>query len=90
MRSSSIGAIDMPKKIRVDKKCVPEPGDWVLLRGDIVIACGKDVSKLLDMAQAGKPGELVISKEPRSKYYYFGTVPQGPDPIGKIQMCVRY
>jgi hypothetical protein len=56
------------------------------LKGDTVIACGKDVGRLIDMAQAGKPGELVISKEPRSKYYYFGTVPQGPDPIGKIQI----
>ena len=54
----------------MDKKYVPKPGDWVLLKGDSVIACGRDIERLMDMALADNSGEMVISKEPRSKYYY--------------------
>jgi len=53
------------------KKCVPKPGDWVLLKGDSVIACGRDVKRLMDMALADTSEEMVISKEPISQHCYY-------------------
>jgi hypothetical protein len=42
----------------------PNPGDWVLLKGDKVIACGKDVRRLIRMFERLRSDDLVITKEP--------------------------
>jgi hypothetical protein len=49
----------------------PKPGDWVLLNGDDVVACGRDVKSLIALAGQYTPGALVISKEPVSKHCYY-------------------
>jgi len=53
------------------EKCVPKPGDWVLLKDDNVIACDKDARKIMELAQDYEPGEVVVSKEPISQYCYY-------------------
>ena len=50
----------------------PKPGDWVLLKGDSVVACGRDVGRLIKLADSLESEDLVISKEPISPYCYYG------------------
>jgi len=49
-----------------------KPGDWVLLKDDHVIASNKDASKIIELAQAYEPGEVVVSKEPVSPCCHYG------------------
>ncbi|MEM2870707.1 MAG: hypothetical protein QW379_09900 [Thermoplasmata archaeon] len=49
----------------------PEPGEWVLLRDDEIIACDSDVARLMELARRYSPGEVVISKEPVSQHCYY-------------------
>lgn len=46
-------------------------GEWVILKDDKVIAHDKDIAKILRMADKYKPGEIVISKEPSSKFCFY-------------------
>ena len=48
-----------------------KPGDWVLLKDDCVIASDKDARKIIELAQAYEPGDVVVSKEPVSQYCYY-------------------
>jgi len=48
----------------------PDPGDWVLLRGDKVIAFGKDVKRLIRMYERLGFDDLVLTKEPARLGHY--------------------
>jgi hypothetical protein len=52
----------------------PKPGDWVLLKGDRVVACGRDVKLLIRMYDSLPSKDLVISKEPISPYCYYRSI----------------
>ncbi len=53
------------------EKCVPKKGDWVLLINDNVIACDRDVKKIMEMADRYSKKEVVIAKEPSSSHCYY-------------------
>lgn len=48
-----------------------KPGDWVLLKGDTVIASDPDAARIMKLANELGDDELVISKEPISQYCYY-------------------
>jgi hypothetical protein len=52
-------------------KVETKPGDWVLLKGDHVIASDPDAAKIIMLADKLQDGELVISKEPVSQHCYY-------------------
>ena len=53
------------------KRCNPNPGDWVLLKVDVAIACDHDFEQVFRLSEKYKPGEVVISKEPVSQHCYY-------------------
>jgi hypothetical protein len=53
------------------KRCNPNPGDWVLLKDDVAIACDHDFEQVFRLSEKYKPGEVVISKEPVSQHCYY-------------------
>lgn len=55
----------------MSEKCVPKPGDWVLLKGNSVLACGSDVKALIELAEKHGFEDVVISKEPISQHCYY-------------------
>jgi len=52
-------------------KVETKPGDWVLLKGDRVIASDPDAAKIIMLADQLHDEELVISKEPVSQHCYY-------------------
>jgi tartrate dehydratase beta subunit/fumarate hydratase class I family protein len=48
-----------------------KPGDWVLLKGDSVIASDSDVRKIMEIYDRSGDVDLVISKEPVSRHCYY-------------------
>jgi len=47
------------------------PGDWVLLKGDRVVASDPDAARIMKLADELGDEELVIAKEPVSQYCYY-------------------
>jgi hypothetical protein len=46
-------------------------GEWVIIKDKKIIAHHKDISKILQMAAKFRPDEIIISKEPSSKYCFY-------------------
>ena len=48
-----------------------EPGEWVIIKGDKVIAHNREMKIILELANKYNENEVIISKEPSSKYCYY-------------------
>lgn len=48
-----------------------EPGEWVIFKGDEVVAHNKEMKIILEIASKYSENEVIISKEPASKYCYY-------------------
>ena len=47
------------------------PGDWVILKGDDVIASDGDLMKILKRAEAMEDDDITISKAPRANSIFY-------------------
>jgi|GEM_PF-6043418 len=47
------------------------PGEWVLLKGDEVIAHNRSIREIIRVYQKMKDDNLIISKEPSSQNCYY-------------------
>ena len=52
-------------------KVETRPGDWVLLKGDHVLASDPDAAKIIKLADKLNDEQLVISKQPVSEHCYY-------------------
>lgn len=50
---------------------MPKSGDWVILVNDRVVACDKNVKKIMKIAGEYEGEEYIISKEPSSNHCYY-------------------
>ena len=47
------------------------PGEWVIFKGEKVVAHNLDMRVILEIASKYDENEVIISKEPTSKYCYY-------------------
>ena len=46
------------------KEVVVNPGDWVILKSDVVIWANKDLGKVLRKAESMEDDDITVTKEP--------------------------
>ncbi|MBN1538945.1 MAG: hypothetical protein JW939_02285 [Candidatus Thermoplasmatota archaeon] len=49
----------------------PKEGDWVVLKGDDIIACDNDPRRLMELIISINDDELLLSKQPSSSHCYY-------------------
>jgi len=61
----------MQTRLSINSKIAVKPGDWVLLKGDSVLACGRDVKRLIRMYDRLRSDDIVITKEPAGGHGHY-------------------
>ncbi len=53
------------------QECVPNKGDWVILKDDVILFCDPSSKIIMKKAKQLDDDEIVISKEPSSNHCFY-------------------
>ncbi len=53
-----------------EKEVIVKPGDWVILKGDVVILSDNDLKKVIRIAESMEDDDITVTKEPHAGPYF--------------------